>query len=116
MTDGTMALIELIQQDAYSDFVREMLEFAAERMMDLEIEAKPGAPGGARSPERFNHRNGYSGRGWNTRVGRIELAILRKVSYCHSFIEPRRTARRRWRRRSRRLTSMVSRHTGSTIW
>lgn len=94
MTNDRMALIELIEQGADSDMVREMLAFAAERMMDLEIEAKTGAPSGARSPERFNHRNGYRERGWDTRAGRIELAIpkLRKGSYFPSFLEPRRTA------------------------
>jgi len=38
-----MALVELIEQGADSDLVREMLAFAAGRMMDLEIEAKKGA-------------------------------------------------------------------------
>ncbi len=52
MTDDRMALIELIEQGADSDLVREMLAFAAERMMDLEIEAKTGAPAGSRSPAR----------------------------------------------------------------
>ena len=71
-----------------------MLVFAAERMMDLEIEAKTGVPCGSRSPERLNHRNGYRERSWDTRAGRIELAIpkLRKGSYFPSFLEPRRTA------------------------
>ncbi len=51
-------------------------------------------PAGARSPERLNHRNGYRERAWDTRVGRIDLAIpkLRKGSYLPSFLEPRRTA------------------------
>ena len=94
MTDDRMALIELIEQGADIDLVREMLAFAAERMMDLEIEARTGAPAGTRSPERLNHRNGYRERGWDTRAGRIELAIpkLRKGSYFPSFLEPRRTA------------------------
>lgn len=94
MTDDRMALVELIEQGADSDLVREMLAFAAERMMDLEIEAKTGVPCGSRSPERLNHRNGYRERGWDTRAGRIELAIpkLRKGSYFPSFLEPRRTA------------------------
>ncbi|WP_039392818.1 IS256 family transposase [Novosphingobium sp. MBES04] len=89
-----MALVELIEQGADSDLVREMLVFAAERMMDLEIEAKTGVPCGSRSPERLNHRNGYRERSWDTRAGRIELAIpkLRKGSYFPSFLEPRRTA------------------------
>jgi putative transposase len=40
------------------------------------------------------HRNGYRARDWDTRAGRIELAIprLRKGSYFPSFLEPRRTA------------------------
>ncbi|AXB79746.1 IS256 family transposase [Novosphingobium sp. P6W] len=94
MTEDRMALVELIEQGADSDLVREMLAFAAERMMDLEIEAKTGVPCGSRSPERLNHRNGYRERGWDTRAGRIDLAIpkLRKGSYFPSFLEPRRTA------------------------
>jgi len=94
MTDDRMALVELIEQGADSDLVREMLAFAAERMMDLEIEAKTGVPCGSRSPERLNRRNGYRERGWDTRAGRIDLAIpkLRKGSYFPSFLEPRRTA------------------------
>jgi putative transposase len=53
-----------------------------------------GAPAGSRSQARLNHRNGYRERGWDTRAGRIDLAIpkLRKGSYFPSFLEPRRTA------------------------
>ena len=94
MTDAKMALLELVEQEADTDLVREMLAFAAERMMELEIEAKTGAPAGTRSPDRLNHRNGYRNRNWDTRAGRIELAVpkLRKGSYFPSFLEPRRTA------------------------
>ena len=94
MTDAKMALLELVEQEADADLVREMLAFAAARMMELEIEAKTGAPAGTRSPDRLNHRNGYRERDWDTRAGRIELAIpkLRKGSYFPSFLEPRRTA------------------------
>ena len=94
MTDDRMALIELIEKGADGDLVRDLLAFAAERMMALEVEARTGASAGARSPDRVTHRNGYRERGWETRVGRIELAIpkLRKGSYLPSFLEPRRTA------------------------
>ncbi len=94
MTDDRMALIELIEKGADADLVRELLAFAAERMMDLEVEAKTGAALGARSAARHTHRNGYRERAWETRAGRIELAIpkLRKGSYFPSFLEPRRTA------------------------
>jgi transposase-like protein len=74
--------------------VRELLAFAAGRLMELEVEARTGAAAGTRSPDRLNHRNGYRERPWETRAGRIELAIpkLRKGSYFPSFLEPRRTA------------------------
>ena len=94
MTDDRMVLIELIEKGADGDLVRELLAFAAQRMMELEIQAKTGVPAGVRSPARLNQRNGYRERGWDTRVGRIDLAIpkLRKGSYFPSFLEPRRTA------------------------
>jgi hypothetical protein len=39
--------------------IREMLAFAAERLMELEVEARTGAPCGVRSPDRQNKCNGY---------------------------------------------------------
>lgn len=94
MTDERMALLELVEKAADSDLVREMLAFAAERIMEMEVESVAGAPKGVRSPLRENHRNGYRERDWDTRAGRIELAIpkLRRGSYLPSFLEPRRTA------------------------
>ena len=94
MTDDRMTLIELIEKGADTDLVREMLAFAAERLMEAEIDVRTGAPHGARAPDRLVHRNGYRERGWDTRAGRIDLAIprLRKGSYFPSFREPRRTA------------------------
>jgi transposase-like protein len=89
-----MALLDLVEKDADSDLVRDMLAFAAERMMEAEAEVAAGAAKGARTPLRDAHRNGYRAREWDTRAGRIELAIprLRKGSYFPSFLEPRRTA------------------------
>jgi putative transposase len=94
MTDERMALIEVVEKAADADLVREMLAFAAERIMDAEAEMLTGAAKGARTVLRENHRNGYRERDWDTRAGRIELAIpkLRKGSYFPSFLEPRRTA------------------------
>jgi putative transposase len=96
MADERMALIELIEKDADADLVRELLAFAAERVMELEVEAKTGVPAGVRSPDRLTHRNGYRERAWDTRAGRIDLAVpkLRKGSYFPTFLEPRRTAER----------------------
>ena len=53
MTDDRMALIELIEKGAGGDLVRELLAFAAERRMELEVEARTGAPADARSPDRL---------------------------------------------------------------
>jgi putative transposase len=94
MTDERMALLELIEKSADADLVREMLAFAAERLMAMEVTVLTGAPAGVRSPERLNQRNGYRERAWDTRAGRIALSIpkLRKGSYFPSFLEPRRTA------------------------
>src|SRR5215207_4730171 len=94
MTDERMALLELVEKGADADLIRELLAYAGERLMEAEVDRLTGAAAGVRSPERINHRNGYRERGWETRVGRIELAIpkLRKGSYFPAFLEPRRTA------------------------
>jgi putative transposase len=80
MTDNRMALLELVEKAADADLVREMLAFAAERIMDAEVETLTGAAKGMRSALRETHRNGYRERDWDTRTGRIALAIpkLRK--------------------------------------
>jgi hypothetical protein len=52
MTDERMALIELVEKGADADLVRELLAYAAGRVMELEVEAKTGAPLGGRSPDR----------------------------------------------------------------
>jgi transposase-like protein len=94
MTEDRLALLELIEKSADADLVREMLGFAAERLMEAEVQARTGAAHGARDPARQVQRNGYRGRAWETRAGRIELEIprLRRGSYFPSFLEPRRTA------------------------
>ena len=119
MTDERMALLELVEKDADADLVRAMLAFAAERLMDLEVEAAAGAAKGERSPLRTAQRNGYRERGWETRAGRLELAIpkLRKGSYFPSFLEPRRTAEKVLVAVIRgRPTCTGSRPGPSTIW
>ena len=47
MTDERMALLELVEQSADADLVREMLAFAAERIMEAEVELVTGAATGA---------------------------------------------------------------------
>ena len=78
---------------AHGDFVREAVALVARELMEAEISAEVGAAHGEVSPERRTHRNGYRPRGWETRVGEIELMIPRKrqgTAYFPSFLEPRR--------------------------
>ena len=69
-------------------------DFAAQPLMELEVESLTGGAHGERSRERINHRNGYRERDWETRAGTVELRIpkLRKGSYFGAFLEPRRMA------------------------
>jgi hypothetical protein len=94
MTDDKIALRELLEKGSDTTFLREMLGFAAQRLMELEAEARCGAAHGERNPDRVNQRNGYRERSWETRAGTVELRIpkLRKGSYFPGFLEPRRTA------------------------
>ena len=94
MTEDRIALEALIEQAPDADFLREMISFAAERLMALEVDGICGAGHGERNAERSNHRNGYRERAWETRAGAITLPIpkLRKGSYLPFFLEPRRTA------------------------
>ncbi len=94
MTDDSIALKTLIEKAPDADFLRDMIGFAAERLMALEVDGLCGAGHSERSAERTNHRNGYRERIWETRAGTINLPVpkLRKGSYLPFFLEPRRTA------------------------
>jgi transposase-like protein len=94
MTDENMSLRDLLEKTADTDFLRELIGFTAQRLMELEVESLTGAPHGARAPDRLTHRNGYREREWETRAGTVELRIpkLRRGSYFPGFLEPRRMA------------------------
>jgi len=94
MTNTTIALSELAEKGADADFIRQSLQHALQRLMEMDVEALCQAAYGERSDERINSRNGYRDRGYETRAGKVDLKIpkLRTGSYLPGFLEPRRTA------------------------
>jgi putative transposase len=93
-TKANIALAELVEKGAEPDLLREMIQYVAQRMMEMDAEGLCAAAYAERSPERLNSRNGYRDRLWETRAGSVDLKIpkLRKGSYFPRFLEPRRTA------------------------
>ena len=93
-TPSTIALSELAAKGADADFIKQTLQFALQRLMEMDVEALCKAAYGERSEERAKSRNGYRERALETRAGTVGLKIpkLRTGSYFPDFIEPRRTA------------------------
>jgi putative transposase len=94
MTEDKIALRALLEKGSDATFLREMIGFAAERLMQIETEGLCGAAPGERTADRRNQRNGYRDRDWETRAGTVELRMpkLRRGSYFPAFLEPRRMA------------------------
>ena len=69
MTDERMALRSLFEKTPDAEFLRRMIGFAAQHLMELDIESGAGTAPGERSPDRLARRNGYRDRDWEARAG-----------------------------------------------
>lgn len=72
-----------------------MIQFVAQCLMDLDVEALCGAGYGIRSDERSNSHNGYRDRLWQTRAGDVERCV-RAATFRPSWSPG--AAEKRWRR------------------
>jgi putative transposase len=118
MTDEMMSLRALIEKAPDADLLHEMIGFAAQRLMELEVGELTGVAYGEKSIERLVQRNGYRDRCWESRVGTVELRIprLRKGSYFPGFLEPRRMAEKALTAVIQEATSRASRPARSMSW
>ena len=89
MTEDMMSLRTFVEKTPDADLLREMIGFAAERLMELEVGAATGAGYGEKNPLRQTQRNGY----WQTRAGTVELRIPKLLLLPP--LEPRRMAEKR---------------------
>jgi transposase-like protein len=88
--------VDKLMASEHADVIRESVAVMVGELIEAEVAALVGAELGERAPERRTaQRNGYRERGWDTRVGELELAIPKLRSgpaYFPSFLEPRRRA------------------------
>ncbi len=118
MTTDMMSLRTLLEKSSDVDLLREMIGFAAERLMELEVGRLTGAGYGERAPIGSPSATDTAIAIWETRAGTVELRIpkLRKGSYFPASWSRAGWPRRRSPQSSRRPTSRASRPARSTNW
>jgi len=77
MTNDQTVVRDLLVKGPEATFLREMVGFAAQRLMDLKVGDLTVAAPSNGSPDRLVQRNGYRARDWQIRAGAVELRILK---------------------------------------
>lgn len=87
MTDEIMNVRSLVEKSADANLLREMIGFAAERLMELEIGSATGAGYGEKTPMRLAQRNGYRDGDWRRGLERSSFASrsCAKVAISRAF-------------------------------
>lgn len=99
MTATTMGPRELLEKNADTEFLREMIGFTVRRLMALEVETLTGATHDSRSADRVTYRNGYRGRAQDIGARPSSCAYRKSAKAVTSPASSSRGgwARRRWR-------------------
>jgi hypothetical protein len=84
MTDEMMNLRALVEKTPDAVLLREMIGFAAQRLMELEVEGLTGAGYGEKTPDRLIQRNVYRDRTREIRDGTVELRIPKSAPTARS--------------------------------
>ena len=94
MTNDMINLRMLVEKSADADLLREMIGFAAEKLMALEVGAATGAGYGEKNALRLAQRNGYRDRDWETRAGTVAFPGCGQAAISRAF-----WSRAAWRRK-----------------